>query len=252
MLDEIISVVPDVWPFSPGKSNLLGLTHAYVEYGRRLFFWLLTAVNLLVGVEDQPSPVDPILRGAFDASAPTEAIDRAAGFDLYAAGIEIDSHNKHSLIDTSLNGSLDPTLMMLGFGRTGLASNHGIGPAKGLGVIGAGGFGSTEQFKACRMEWPEAPAECYIGADPLLEELALEPASVGQPVPDVAPAANDALPTDRLWTSEDCAVFFRISRWTFVNRLSKKPGFPKPHIETSRRMRRWLPEDIQDYRTKRR
>lgn len=82
--------------------------------------------------------------------------------------------------------------------------------------------------------------------------LDLEPAPIGQVVPDAGPAANEPLlPTDRLWTSDDCAVFFRISRWTFVNRLSKKPGFPKPHIETSRRTRRWLPDDIKEYRTKR-
>jgi hypothetical protein len=28
-------------------------------------------------------------------------------------------------------------------------------------------------FEACRREWPEAPEECYIGADPLLPEHAV-------------------------------------------------------------------------------
>lgn len=82
------------------------------------------------------------------------------------------------------------------------------------------------------------------------QHITLTLAPVTTTIPDHGPAANE-LPTDRLWTSDDCAMYFRISRWTFVNRLSKKPGFPKPHIETSQRMRRWLPEDIQEYRTKR-
>jgi hypothetical protein len=108
---------------------------------------------------------------------------------------------------------------MLIFGHSGLASRNGIRPANGVGVIDAD----------------------YRG-----------PLKVRQIVSDAGPAANELLPTDRLWTSDDCAPCFRISRWTFVTRLSKKPGFPKPHIETSRRMRRWLPEDIKDYRTTKR
>lgn len=82
----------------------------------------------------------------------------------------------------------------------------------------------------------------------------LEPAPIIKQVSDgLVPAANESLlPTDRLWTSDDCALFYRVSRWTFVNRISKRPDHPKPHIETSRRTRRWLPEDIQEYRTKRR
>lgn len=57
---------------------------------------------------------------------------------------------------------------------------------------------------------------------------------------------------NQLWTPDDCARYFGIARWTFVNRVSKRPDFPKPHVELSRRMRRWLPEDVVDYRTKRR
>ncbi|WP_199097150.1 hypothetical protein [Dyella sp. ASV21] len=79
--------------------------------------------------------------------------------------------------------------------------------------------------------------------------LTLEPAPTTLTAGDNRPAANDT--PDGLWTSDDCAAYFKISRWTFVNRLSKKPGFPKPHVEMSRRMRRWLPEDIKDYQTRR-
>lgn len=83
--------------------------------------------------------------------------------------------------------------------------------------------------------------------------LSLEPVATTLTAGDNRPAANDAeLPDDRPWTSDDCANYFKISRWTFVNRLSKRPDFPKPFIETSRRMRRWRPEDIKEYQTKRR
>lgn len=66
----------------------------------------------------------------------------------------------------------------------------------------------------------------------------------GQP----AGAAND----DTLWDADDCAAFYKCSRWTFVNRISKRPDFPAPHVETGRRFRRWLPDDIRGYRTKKR
>lgn len=52
---------------------------------------------------------------------------------------------------------------------------------------------------------------------------------------------------DQLWTPDDCARYFGIARWTFVNRVSKMPSFPAPHVELSRRMRRWLPEDVKDW-----
>lgn len=51
-----------------------------------------------------------------------------------------------------------------------------------------------------------------------------------------------------LWTPDDCAAYLEVARWTFVNRISKLPTFPKPKVELSRRTRRWDPEDIRDWR----
>jgi predicted DNA-binding transcriptional regulator AlpA len=52
---------------------------------------------------------------------------------------------------------------------------------------------------------------------------------------------------ESLWTPDDCARYLGIARWTFVNRVSKMPTFPKPHVELSRRMRRWLAEDVREW-----
>ena len=62
-------------------------------------------------------------------------------------------------------------------------------------------------------------------------------------------------PTEgHLWGYEDCAQYMGVARWTFVNRISKEPDFPRPAIELSRKIRRWLPEDVKDwaYRCRRR
>jgi hypothetical protein len=64
----------------------------------------------------------------------------------------------------------------------------------------------------------------------------------GQP----AEAANDGL-----WDADRCASWFGCARWTFVNRISKLPSFPRPHIETSRHFRRWLPQDVKDFKYRR-
>ncbi len=50
-----------------------------------------------------------------------------------------------------------------------------------------------------------------------------------------------------LWTSEDCAKHLGVSRWTLVNRISKLPDFPRPRVELSRRMRRWLADDVREW-----
>lgn len=54
----------------------------------------------------------------------------------------------------------------------------------------------------------------------------------------------DQLPTDRLWTPEDCATYFRVVPKTFTDSISKMPRFPEPKIEHGRRLKRWLPADI--------
>lgn len=72
-----------------------------------------------------------------NAKAPTKGTEQAAGHDLYAAEIEIDWKNHHLVIDTGLNVSFDSNHVMLVFGRSGLASKHGIRPANGVGVIDA-------------------------------------------------------------------------------------------------------------------
>jgi hypothetical protein len=43
---------------------------------------------------------------------------------------------------------------------------------------------------------------------------------------------------DDLWAPEDCAAYFKVSRWTFMARISKMPTFRRPYIEISRNMRR--------------
>ncbi len=73
----------------------------------------------------------------FNAKMPTKGTGHAAGFDLYAAHIEADYANKQLIIDTGLNVSFDPGHVMLVFGRSGLASKHGIRPSNGVGVIDA-------------------------------------------------------------------------------------------------------------------
>jgi predicted DNA-binding transcriptional regulator AlpA len=59
---------------------------------------------------------------------------------------------------------------------------------------------------------------------------------------------------EKPWTPEECADYLSVARWTFVNRISKLPTFPRPKIEVSRRMRRWSPDEVRDwsYRTGRR
>jgi hypothetical protein len=52
---------------------------------------------------------------------------------------------------------------------------------------------------------------------------------------------------DALWDPQDCANYLGVARWTFVNRISKMPGFPRPQVELSRRMRRWRPDVIKDW-----
>ncbi|WP_199097156.1 dUTP diphosphatase [Dyella sp. ASV21] len=71
------------------------------------------------------------------AKAPTKGTEQAAGHDLYAAKIDVDWNNHHLVVDTGLNVSFDPNHVMLVFGRSGLASKHGIRPANGVGVIDA-------------------------------------------------------------------------------------------------------------------
>lgn len=55
---------------------------------------------------------------------------------------------------------------------------------------------------------------------------------------------------DKLWDPDACAQYLGCARWTFVNRISKMPNFPKPHVETGRRFRRWRPSDVRDFSTR--
>lgn len=63
----------------------------------------------------------------------------------------------------------------------------------------------------------------------------------------MAEPSNQRDQKKELWTPDDCAAYLEVARWTFVNRISKLPTFPKPKVELSRRMRRWDPEDIRDW-----
>lgn len=56
---------------------------------------------------------------------------------------------------------------------------------------------------------------------------------------------SDDIPN--LWAPEDCARYLGVARWTFVNRISKLPTFPKPRVELTRRTRRWHPDDVRDW-----
>jgi len=68
----------------------------------------------------------------------------------------------------------------------------------------------------------------------------------------IAATERTPLPTEsRLWTPDDCAEYLGVARWTFVNRTSKQPTFPKPKVELSRRMRRWSPDDVKDWSCRR-
>lgn len=72
-----------------------------------------------------------------NAKVPTKGSMQAAGYDLYAADIQIDPVAKHLVIDTGLNVAFDESHVLMVFGRSGLASKHGIRPANGVGVIDA-------------------------------------------------------------------------------------------------------------------
>lgn len=98
------------------------------------------------------------------AKAPTKGTEHAAGFDLYAAAIEVDAHNKHLVIDTGLNVAFDPSHVMLVFGRSGLAFKHGIRPANGVGVIDADYRGPLKVvLRSDKLNWAEFREKIKIG-----------------------------------------------------------------------------------------
>lgn len=72
-----------------------------------------------------------------NAKTPTQGTAQAAGFDLYAAHILIDTAAEQLVVDTGLNVSFDPDHVLMIHGRSGLASKYGIRLSNGVGVVDA-------------------------------------------------------------------------------------------------------------------
>lgn len=120
------------------------------------------------------------------AQTPTKGTEHAAGFDLYAAAIEVEHVNKHLVIDTGLNVSFSPEHVMLVFGRSGLASKHGIRPANGVGVIDADYRGPLKVIlRSDKLSFAEFREKIQIG-DRIAQALLL-------PIPSASWCLVDAL-----------------------------------------------------------
>lgn len=70
-----------------------------------------------------------------NAKKPTRGSEHAAGFDLYAARIEVDFKNSQLIVDTGLSVSFDTGQVLLIYGRSGLAAKHGIRLVNCTGVV---------------------------------------------------------------------------------------------------------------------
>lgn len=72
-----------------------------------------------------------------EARRPTQGSAHAAGFDLYAASIELDLPRNQLIVDTGLNIAFDHGQVLYLFARSGLALKYGIHLTNGTGVIDA-------------------------------------------------------------------------------------------------------------------
>lgn len=72
-----------------------------------------------------------------NAQTPTKGTPHAAAYDLYAANILVDEANNQLIVDTGLSTSFAHGYVLLVFGRSGLAMQHGIRLSNGVGVIDA-------------------------------------------------------------------------------------------------------------------
>ena len=68
---------------------------------------------------------------------PIRSSEDAAGWDLYAHAITINTEARTATIDTGIKVAFPPGNVMLLFARSGLGTNLGLTPANAVGVIDA-------------------------------------------------------------------------------------------------------------------
>lgn len=76
-----------------------------------------------------------IFKNILKAELPTKGTPGSAAHDLYAATITLDEQHDRLIVDTGLSSSFDSSMVMLVFGRSGLAMKHGIRLANSVAVI---------------------------------------------------------------------------------------------------------------------
>lgn len=53
--------------------------------------------------------------------------------------------------------------------------------------------------------------------------------------------------TDELWTLDDIAALYKVSRWQARDNIVKAPGFPNPAPGTTWKKPRWLAADVRQF-----